>query len=139
MAYFGFFKKNPKCSPSTRECQISTLSLAFARWWWAVVLSAHHQRANASPYKKSRQKGCKMFLWNHFSRKKKPAKKIIFRVFQIRTFFDSKWLTEQHYHKLFHNEWNILYYIWSRISHPELFHRLCHTFVHYEDRIFQRK
>ena len=56
----------------------------------------------------------------------------------VSTGFDSKWLTE-HYHKLFHNQWNILYYIWSRISHPELFHRLCHTFVHYEDRIFQRK
>ena len=26
------------CSPSTRKSQISTLSLAFARWWWALLL-----------------------------------------------------------------------------------------------------
>ena len=31
-----FYKKNPKCSRSVRECQIRCADLAFARWSWPL-------------------------------------------------------------------------------------------------------
>ena len=121
-----------RCLMTLLSWHLSGMSMIIIRFWSSDTTKWIILKQKKSP------KRVQNFLWNHFH-EKKPAKKIIFMGFPIRTFFDSKWLTEQHYHKLFHNEWNILYYIWSRISHPELFHRLCHTFVHYEDRIFQRK